>query len=55
MADPDILAGWEVQQASWGYLIERAAHLGLHLPPALSRIPGNPRASRCSQTISYDV
>lgn len=26
--DPDMLVGYEVQNASWGYLIERAAYLG---------------------------
>ncbi|KAJ1734176.1 DNA polymerase zeta, partial [Coemansia biformis] len=52
--DPDILCGYEVQKASWGYLIERAAHAyGLQLDGALSRVvyrpprashPGSPRA-----------
>lgn len=26
--DPDILAGYEVQNSSWGYLVERGAELG---------------------------
>lgn len=45
--DPDILAGWEVQNASVGYLAERAAHLGLGLLKALSRTPpgGGPDGS----------
>ena len=29
--DPDILAGYEVQSSSWGYVIERARlHYGMH-------------------------
>lgn len=27
--DPDMLVGYEVQNSSWGYLIERGAHLGM--------------------------
>ena len=31
--DPDILAGYEVQSSSWGYVIERARmHFGYILP-----------------------
>lgn len=26
--DPDILSGWEIQAASWGYLDARAKHYG---------------------------
>jgi hypothetical protein len=37
--DPDMLVGWEVQNASVGYLAERAAHVGLGLLKALSRTP----------------
>lgn len=36
--DPDILTGYEIEMASWGYLIERGYSLGLNLPPLLSRI-----------------
>lgn len=36
--NPDMLVGYEVQNASWGYLIERSALLGIHLVDALSRI-----------------
>jgi DNA polymerase zeta len=33
--DPDILAGYEVQSSSWGYVIERArVHFG-YSPPSL--------------------
>ncbi|KAI8639136.1 hypothetical protein BD408DRAFT_392872, partial [Parasitella parasitica] len=36
--DPDMLVGYEVQNASWGYLIERGAQLGYHLLDELSRV-----------------
>ena len=38
--DPDIVVGWEVQAASWGYLSARARHYGLpfrDLPDAFLR------------------
>ena len=37
--DPDILLGYEVTMMSWGYLIDRAAHLNLNLTNQLSRTP----------------
>ena len=45
--DPDVLAGWEVQQASWGFLEARATALGhahiniedLDLVPAVAGEP----------------
>lgn len=40
--DPDILVGYEVQMRSWGYLLQRAAVLGVDLCQQLSRIPGRP-------------
>lgn len=36
--DPDILVGYEIQMASWGYLIERAGTLNLNLTSKLSRL-----------------
>ncbi|KAI7873132.1 ribonuclease H-like domain-containing protein, partial [Mucor mucedo] len=36
--DPDMLVGYEVQNASWGYLVERGVELGIHLLDELSRI-----------------
>ncbi|ORY95936.1 hypothetical protein BCR43DRAFT_316967 [Syncephalastrum racemosum] len=36
--DPDILVGYELHNASWGYLIERAAVLGVNLVDALARM-----------------
>lgn len=38
--DPDILVGYEIQMLSWGYLLQRAAHLNVNLCPQLSRTPG---------------
>lgn len=43
--DPDILLGWEVQQLSLGYIIDRAALLEINLLRELSRTP---EASLCS-------
>ncbi|KAF7784324.1 hypothetical protein Agabi119p4_489 [Agaricus bisporus var. burnettii] len=37
--DPDILTGWEVQQASWGYLWLRAKHYDFDFQDFLSRAP----------------
>ncbi|ORE18622.1 ribonuclease H-like protein [Rhizopus microsporus] len=36
--DPDMLVGYEVQNSSWGYLIERGAHLGINVVDELSRM-----------------
>ncbi|KAJ7071022.1 hypothetical protein C8F01DRAFT_1206632 [Mycena amicta] len=44
--DPDILVGWEVQSASWGYLDERARQFGyLEIVPLLSRAISRPERS----------
>ena len=45
-ADPDILGGWEVQMSSWGFLMARAATLGINLCPLLSRVPGSVKESK---------
>lgn len=37
--DPDIVLGWEVQQGSLGYLVDRAAILEMPLLRAMSRTP----------------
>ncbi len=37
--DPDIIMGYEVTMLSWGYCIDRAAHLNINLTSKLSRIP----------------
>lgn len=50
--DPDILTGYEIEMASWGYLIERGYTLGLNLPPLLSRISN--AKTKSEQTFSED-
>ncbi|XP_018317331.1 DNA polymerase zeta catalytic subunit [Mycetomoellerius zeteki] len=38
--NPDILLGWEVEALSWGYVFQRAFHLGLNnFPLRISRVP----------------
>uniref|UniRef100_A0A1A7XY61 DNA polymerase zeta catalytic subunit n=2 Tax=Iconisemion striatum TaxID=60296 RepID=A0A1A7XY61_9TELE len=46
--DPDILVGYEVQMHSWGYLLQRAAALGVDLCQQLSRVPGDSKQNRFS-------
>ncbi|KAL6096221.1 rev3l [Pungitius sinensis] len=46
--DPDILVGYEVQMRSWGYLLQRAAALGVDLCQQLSRVPGDSKDNRFS-------
>ncbi|GFO03605.1 DNA polymerase zeta catalytic subunit-like [Plakobranchus ocellatus] len=36
--DPDILVGFEIQMLSWGFLLQRAAHLGLDLCSKIARV-----------------
>ncbi|KAI0793498.1 hypothetical protein C8Q75DRAFT_565280 [Abortiporus biennis] len=38
--DPDILVGWEVQAASWGYLSARGRGYGMEIGEQVSRAPG---------------
>ncbi|XP_054922337.1 uncharacterized protein PolZ1 isoform X1 [Dermacentor andersoni] len=40
--DPDVLLGYDVERASWGYLFERAEQLDLDLYARLSRAPPPP-------------
>ncbi|XP_053161604.1 DNA polymerase zeta catalytic subunit isoform X1 [Hemicordylus capensis] len=44
--DPDILLGYEVQMHSWGYLLQRAAALGVDLCQMISRIPDDKKENR---------
>ncbi|KAK7058956.1 DNA polymerase zeta [Paramarasmius palmivorus] len=37
--DPDVIVGWEVQNASWGYLAVRGRTFGLQLDELISRAP----------------
>eukprot|EP00062_Callorhinchus_milii_P009320 gi/632952995/ref/XP_007892154.1/ PREDICTED: DNA polymerase zeta catalytic subunit [Callorhinchus milii] len=46
--DPDILLGYEVQMHSWGYLLQRAAVLEVHLCQMISRIPDDVTENRFS-------
>ncbi|KAK3097907.1 hypothetical protein FSP39_014334 [Pinctada imbricata] len=43
--DPDILVGFEIQNFSWGYLLQRASHLSINLCALMSRIPEDKRKS----------
>lgn len=37
--DPDIFAGYEIEMASWGYILQRSQVIGLDLIPLISRVP----------------
>lgn len=38
--NPDILLGWEVEALSWGYVFQRAFHLGFNnFPVRISKVP----------------
>lgn len=37
--DPDIFAGYEIEMASWGYIIQRSQAIKFDLVPLISRIP----------------
>lgn len=37
--DPDILAGYEIEMGSWGYLMDRAKNMNFNIAPKLSRVP----------------
>ncbi|XP_065331760.1 DNA polymerase zeta catalytic subunit isoform X2 [Cloeon dipterum] len=37
--NPDILMGYEIEMHSWGYVVQRAARIGLNLPNIVSRVP----------------
>ncbi|XP_060083937.1 uncharacterized protein LOC132563202 [Ylistrum balloti] len=48
--DPDILVGYEIQNFSWGYLLQRASHLSIPLCSKLSRVPEEKTGSHFSAT-----
>ena len=52
--DPDILVGWQIETLSWGYLIQRAAHISLDLYGPLSRVLDNDRKQAAPQNKSDD-
>lgn len=37
--DPDIFAGYEIEMASWGYVLQRSQAIGVDLVPLISRVP----------------
>ncbi|XP_070524016.1 DNA polymerase zeta catalytic subunit isoform X2 [Cardiocondyla obscurior] len=38
--NPDVLLGWEVESLSWGYVFQRALHLGFNnFPMKISKVP----------------
>lgn len=37
--DPDIYAGYEIEAASWGYVMDRAKYLCINIAQLLSRVP----------------
>ncbi|KAI0348054.1 hypothetical protein BDW22DRAFT_1350202 [Trametopsis cervina] len=47
--DPDIVTGWEVQSASWGYLNARARYFEVDLVDQISRAPGRPGGGATDQ------
>ncbi|KAL3674721.1 hypothetical protein V7S43_000655 [Phytophthora oleae] len=48
--DPDFLAGFEVQKASIGYLVDRASQMDINLIQSLSRLPSAPIDPRNATT-----
>ncbi|KAG2154856.1 hypothetical protein DEU56DRAFT_770809 [Suillus clintonianus] len=44
--DPDIIVGWDVQSASWGYLNARGNHYGFDIGELISRAPSKDPAAR---------
>lgn len=38
--NPEILLGWEIETLSWGYIFQRALHLGFNnFPLRISKVP----------------
>lgn len=42
--DPDIFAGYEIELASWGYIIQRSQTINMEIVPLISRIPSQKTA-----------
>ncbi|ELU09367.1 hypothetical protein CAPTEDRAFT_153186 [Capitella teleta] len=53
--DPDILVGFEIQKASWGFIIKRACHLNLNLIKLLSRLHEDNPVSENKQADADDL
>ncbi|EMD42049.1 hypothetical protein CERSUDRAFT_90650 [Gelatoporia subvermispora B] len=47
--DPDIVTGWQIQTASWGYLNARAQTYGYEIGEQISRAPGRPAGGGTDQ------
>ncbi|KAG1864196.1 hypothetical protein DFJ58DRAFT_680547 [Suillus subalutaceus] len=47
--DPDIIVGWDVQSASWGYLNARGNHYGFDIGELISRAPSKNAAAENDQ------
>ncbi|KAG1783945.1 hypothetical protein EV702DRAFT_958561 [Suillus placidus] len=47
--DPDIIVGWDVQSASWGYLNARGNHYGFDIGELISRAPSKNAAAGNNQ------
>lgn len=47
--DPDIIVGWDVQSASWGYLNARGNHYGFDIGELISRAPSKNTAAGNNQ------
>ncbi|KHJ47133.1 zinc finger, C2H2 type [Trichuris suis] len=53
--DPDILVGYELEMLSWGYLLDRADHLGYDLRSRCSRIQEQRRYKRPAVVNSWSL
>lgn len=52
--DPDIFAGYEIEAASWGYLVQRGYALNMNLNNALSRMPSEKAERQNAPTVVDD-
>ncbi|XP_055316014.1 DNA polymerase zeta catalytic subunit isoform X2 [Sitodiplosis mosellana] len=52
--DPDIFAGYEIELASWGYVIQRSQVINVDLVPLISRIPSQ-RVAKFKQADEENV
>lgn len=51
--DPDIFAGYEIELASWGFVIQRSQAINVDLVPLISRIPSQ-RVAKFKQQSDED-
>lgn len=52
--DPDIFAGYEIELASWGYIIQRSQAINIDLVPLISRIPSQ-KVAKFKQTDEENI